>query len=85
MIERLLLEGKILRFEFEEKNGDRIVEVDIPRVSYDYEGIMFYVEEQANGAFYNYTMELESLSSFLNKSVLSCIDFNIYQDGMQIY
>lgn len=83
MIERLLLEGKILRFEFEEENGDRIVEVDIPRVSY--EGIMFYVEEQVNGAFYNYNMELDSLLSFLNKSVLSCIDFNIYQDGMQIY
>ena len=83
MIERLLLEGKMLRFEFEEENGDRIVEVDIPRVSY--EGIMFYVEEQVNGAFYNYNIELDSLSSFLNKSVLSCIDFNIYQDGMQIY
>lgn len=83
MIERLLLEGKILRFEFEEENGDRIVEVDIPRICYA--GITFYVEEQVNGAFYNYTMELESLSSFLNKSVLSCIDFNIYQDGMQIY
>lgn len=83
MIERLLLDGKMLRFEFEEENGDRIVEVDIPRVSY--EGIMFYVEEQVNGAFYNYNMELDSLSSFLNKSVLSCIDFNIYQDGIQIY
>lgn len=83
MIEKLLLEGKMLRFEFEEENGDRIVEVDIPRVSF--EGIMFYVEEQVNGAFYNYNMELGSLSSFLNKSVLSCIDFNIYQDGMQIY
>ncbi len=83
MIEKLLLEGKMLRFEFEEENGDRIVELDIPRVSY--EGIMFYVEEQVNGAFYNYNMELDSLSSFLNKSVLSCIDFNIYQDGMQIY
>ncbi len=83
MIQRLLLEGKMLRFEFEEENGDRIVEVDIPRVSY--EGVTFYVEEQANGAFYNYSMELDSLSSFLNKSVLSCIDFNIYQDGMQIY
>lgn len=83
MIERLLLDGKMLRFEFEEENGDRAVEVDIPRVSY--EGIMFYVEEQVNGAFYNYNMELDSLSSFLNKSVLSCIDFNIYQDGMQIY
>lgn len=83
MIEKLLLEGKMLRFEFEEENGDRIVEVDIPRVSF--EGIMFYVEEQVNGAFYNYNMELDSLSSFLNKSVLSCIDFNIYQDEMQIY
>ena len=83
MIERLLLEGKILRFEFEEENGDRIVEVDIPRVSY--EGITFYVEEQENGAFYNYNMELDSLSSFLNKSILSCIDFNIYQDEIQIY
>lgn len=83
MIEKLLLDGKMLRFEFEEENGDRIVEVDIPRVSY--EGIMFYVEEQVNGAFYNYNMELDSLSSFLNKSVLSCIDFNIYQDGIQIY
>lgn len=83
MIERLLLEGKILRFEFEEENGDRIVEVDIPRVSY--EGVIFYVEEQANGAFYNYNMELDSLSSFLNKSILSCIDFNIYQDEIQIY
>lgn len=84
MIERLLLDGKMLRFEFEEENGNRIVEVDIPSISY--EGIMFYiVEEQVNGAFYNYSMELDSLSSFLNKSVLSCIDFNIYQDGMQIY
>ena len=83
MIEKLLLEGKMLRFEFEEENGDRIVEVDVPRINY--EGITFYVEEQVNGAFYNYTMELEPLSSFLNKSVLSCIDFNIYQDGMQIY
>lgn len=83
MIEKLLLEGKMLRFEFEEENGDRIVEVDIPRVCY--EGITFYVEEQVNGAFYNYTMELDSLSSFLNKSVLSCIDFNIYQDETQIY
>lgn len=44
MIEKLLLEGKMLRFELEEENGDRIVEVDIPRVSY--EGITFYVEEQ---------------------------------------
>ena len=83
MIEKLLLEGKMLRFEFEEENGDRIVEVDIPRVSY--EDITFYVEEQENGAFYNYNMELGSLSSFLNTLVLSCIDFNIYQDGMQIY
>ena len=83
MIEKLLLEGKMLKFEFEEENGDRIVEVDIPRVSY--EGIMFYVEEQINGAFYSYNMELDSLSSFLNKSVLSCIDFNIFQEGMQIY
>ena len=83
MIEKLLLEGKMLRFELEEENGDRIVEVDIPRVSY--EGITFYVEEQENGAFYDYNMELDSLSSFLNTLVLSCIDFNIYQDGMQIY
>ena len=83
MVRKLLLEGKMLRFEFKEENGDRIVEVDIPRVSY--EGITFYVEEQENGAFYNYNMELDALSSFLNKSVLSCIDFNIYQDGMQIY
>ena len=83
MIERLLLEGKTLKFEFEEENGNIIVEVDIPRVSF--EGITFYVEEQVNGVFYNHTMELESLLLFLNKSVLSCIDFNIYQDGAQIY
>lgn len=83
MIERLLLDGKMLRFEFKEENNVRVIEVDIPRVSY--EGVTFYVEEHVDGAFYNYVMELDPLLSRLNKLVLSCIDFNIFQDEIQIY